>query len=209
MGLNFTDIVAELRDSQARLDRLIAHVPNDQVREPSTLPGWTRGHVLAHIARSADGLNRLATGVLRGEEVEMYPGGPDARQAAIEEGAGRPADLHRADIAFTGRRVLESLAAIAPEQYETHVRWRKPLTAGDLPNLRWREVEIHLVDLDLGYTTADWPDAFIAHNLERELAALPERAPGVTAPVLRDHELLAWLVGRLSGEGLPELPAWP
>jgi maleylpyruvate isomerase len=28
------------------------------VRAPSLLPGWTRGHVLSHIARNADGITR-------------------------------------------------------------------------------------------------------------------------------------------------------
>jgi maleylpyruvate isomerase len=209
MSLTYAEIVEQARVSQARFERLIATVTDEQARQPSGLPGWTRGHVITHVARSADGVNRLASGVLSGVEVDMYPGGPDARAAAIEEGADRPADLLRADTRFSGHRALDALAAVAPEQYDTPVRWRKPITAAELPVLRWRELEIHLVDLDLGYSTADWPDEFVAFNLVRELKALPDRAPGVSAPVLRDHELLAWLVGRLSGEGLPELPAWP
>jgi len=209
MALSYADILAQARLSQTRAEKLFAHLTDAQVNAASLLPGWTRGHVLAHIARNADGMNRLGRGIIDGEQVDMYPGGPDARNAAIQEGAGRPADLHRADVAFTGARVLETFAEIEESDLDLPVRWRKPIVARDLPNMRWREVEIHLVDVDLGYSFEDWPDAFVEHNLELELAALPDRAPGVVTPILRDHELLAWLVGRLNGAGLPELPAWP
>ena len=56
----------EARHSLDRLaaatDRVLATATgmNDaQAREPSLLPGWTRGHVLSHIARNADGLGNL------------------------------------------------------------------------------------------------------------------------------------------------------
>lgn len=207
--MTHAELVSQCGVSQTRLERLISHLTDVQAREPSALPGWSRGHVITHLARSADGLNRFVDGVQKGVDAEMYPGGPDARAAAIEEGAARPMDLMRADTAFSGHRLLDSLAGLAEDQLDTPLKWRKPITARELPVFRWRELEIHLVDLDLGYTTADWPDEFVGFNLERELAALPQRAPDVTPPVLRDHELLAWLVGRLSGAGLPELPAWP
>ncbi|MEV0474381.1 maleylpyruvate isomerase N-terminal domain-containing protein, partial [Streptomyces prunicolor] len=32
------------------------HFHNASVAEPSRLPGWSRGHVLAHLARNADAL---------------------------------------------------------------------------------------------------------------------------------------------------------
>jgi len=209
MTMSFSDLAARVAATQRRLEHTVATVTEEQARGASLLPGWSRGHVLSHIARNADGLNRLAGGVLAGTEVDMYPGGPAARAAAIEEGADRPVELLRGDVTFTGRRLIATLAQITEDQVETPVRWNKRITAYEIPVFRWREVEIHQVDLDLGYTIADWPSEFVRFNLERELADLPQRAPGVSVPVLRDHELLAWLVGRLSGEGLPELPPWP
>ena len=60
---------------------------DEDVRQPSLLPGWTRAHVLAHIAQNADGISRTLDGVLRSEVVKRYPGGMDARDDAIEAGA--------------------------------------------------------------------------------------------------------------------------
>jgi maleylpyruvate isomerase len=43
-----------------------------QAREPSLLPGWTRGHVLSHIARNADGMVNLLNWARTGTETPMY-----------------------------------------------------------------------------------------------------------------------------------------
>src|ERR1035441_5721059 len=45
----------------ARLLATSAGFTDAQVREPSLLPGWTRGHGLSHVARNADGLDRKST----------------------------------------------------------------------------------------------------------------------------------------------------
>ena len=46
----------------AATDSLIASIgglTDADARGPSLLPGWTRGHVLTHLARNADGGTRL------------------------------------------------------------------------------------------------------------------------------------------------------
>ncbi|MER5808278.1 maleylpyruvate isomerase N-terminal domain-containing protein [Streptomyces sp. NPDC002033] len=50
-----------LRTSVERLHGAVATLTDDDVRAPSLLPGWTRAHVLTHIARSADSRTRLLT----------------------------------------------------------------------------------------------------------------------------------------------------
>ena len=43
---------------------------------------------------------------------------------------------------------------------------------------RWREVEVHHVDLGLGYSAAEWPIAFVTRGLDdafRDLPALDHR----------------------------------
>jgi maleylpyruvate isomerase len=60
-----------------------------------------------------------------------------------------------------------------------------------------RDVEVHHVDLDLGYRPSDWPAIFVEHELGKRVRALPERA---------DHaDLLAWLIGRAPA---PDLGPW-
>lgn len=207
--LTYLERVEAVRRSQDRLDASIGKLTEEEARGDSLLPGWTRGHVITHLARNADACRRMALGVVSGEPQEMYPGGQDARNSAIDEGADRPIALLAGDSQFSGARLLEVLPEIGPELLETPIRWRRPVTADLLPTLRWREIEIHYVDLGVGYMTNDWSDKFVSDTLEAELPRLADRAPGVAAPDLPPAELLAWLIGRSTSPNLPELPAWP
>ena len=56
---------------------------DDQAREPSLLPGWSRGHVLTHIARNADGLGNLLRWARTGTETPMYTSA-ESRSADID-----------------------------------------------------------------------------------------------------------------------------
>jgi len=58
-----TAFLTGLRTSTAALlHGIVAERWTDaDVRAPSLLPGWTRGHVLSHIARNADGITRTLT----------------------------------------------------------------------------------------------------------------------------------------------------
>src|SRR5262249_3857831 len=53
----------------------IAGLSDDDVRAPSLLPGWTRAHVLSHVARSGEADARTVDGAVRGEVLDKYPGG--------------------------------------------------------------------------------------------------------------------------------------
>jgi maleylpyruvate isomerase len=139
----------------------------------------------------------------------MYPGGSDARNAAIEEGADRPVELLVADQNFAGSRLLEDLRRLPGDALDTPVAWRKPITARDLASMRWKEIEIHHVDLGLRYTAADWPLEFVEATLSTELPALKETGVDVEVPDLPGPELLAWLIGRPTRDGLPAIPSWP
>ena len=79
------------RDATERADAVLAPMTDAQARQPSRLPGWTRGHIATHLARNADGNRNMVDGVLAGEERAMYPGGEAGRAAEIDAGAGRPA----------------------------------------------------------------------------------------------------------------------
>jgi maleylpyruvate isomerase len=68
----------------------------------------------------------------------------------------------------------------------------------DLPARRWREVEVHIVDLGIGVSHRDWSQDFVDRWLQ------PTRASAFDDP--RDE--LAWLYGRLKRDDLPEPPPW-
>src|SRR5215813_11810747 len=75
--------LAEVEAASERLAATVAKLTDEDVRAPSRLPGWTRGHVLAHLARNADSLVNLLTWARTGTETRMY-GSPAERDGGIE-----------------------------------------------------------------------------------------------------------------------------
>jgi maleylpyruvate isomerase len=87
----------QLRSATADLVGAIGGLSDADVRAPSPLPGWTRGHVLTHLARNAEGGTRLLEWARTGVPSYEYES-VAARAAAIEQGAGRPATALVADV---------------------------------------------------------------------------------------------------------------
>jgi maleylpyruvate isomerase len=187
-----------VKKSHARLAETLAGLTDDDARGPSLLPGWTVGHVLTHLARNADSHVRLLEAAAGGEVADQYAGGDVQRAADIEAGAGRPAAELVADVMDTAARLERTWDATPEEAWRTgQGRMSSGLwPVAELPFRRWREVELHHVDLGLGYGPSDWPEAYLAEELDRTLASrsADER-----------RRLLAWLVGRA---GVPELGPW-
>ena len=160
--------------------------------------------MLTHLARNADGHALRLEGALRGEEVPRYPGGQEQRDGDIEEGAGRGARELVSDVADSARRLEETWirsdqAGWPNRELLAADRWP---TSGS-PLRRLREVEVHHVDLDLGYEVADWPDEYVGWELPLSLEGLPERLDSTDS-----RRLLAWIIGRSpSPEGV-DLGDW-
>lgn len=197
-----------------------ARLTDADVRAPSLMPGWTRGHVLTHLARNADGGTRLLTWARTGAESWEYPS-MEARAAEIEDGAGRPAGLLADDVRDSARRFAEAYALMPGAAWERIVQWtsgaRHP--AARATDARLTEVLVHHVDLGAGYTPRDWPADFTARTLASVADSFARRDD---APRLRLHatdtgadlgdgdvvvtgtaaSLLAWLMGRSPGDDL-------
>ena len=155
----------------------------------SLLPGWSRGHVLAHLARGADALRNLMIGVRTGQPRPAYAS-PEARAAGIEQGATQPRaalvdDVAAAAMAF--RTVSRQLPDEAWQAEVTGVPGLDPFPAPELLVRRLVEVELHHCDLGAGYTPADWPDAFLVMRLPEPMRSQREerRTWSRTAPPLR------------------------
>lgn len=183
--------LASVRDATERLLTAVAKMDNAAVTEPSRLPGWSRGHVLAHLARNADAL----LNVLEGRP--MYVSG-EARDADIERDAPRPLDDQLTDVRESAARFQE--AAAVPADWSRTVELRNGVTdsASRVPFRRWVEVELHHVDLGIGYELEDLPAEFT----EREIDFLADRFtghPDVPHTRLTDGTR-AWSTGRAAGE---------
>ncbi|MEU8518435.1 maleylpyruvate isomerase family mycothiol-dependent enzyme [Streptomyces sp. NBC_01216] len=225
------DHVRDLESVREATDRLLhaaASLDNASTASASRLPGWTRGHVLAHLARNADALVNVLEGL------PMYADAA-TRDGDIARDAVRPLDVQIADVRESGER-FQAVAA-EPADWDRIVELRNGVTdrAGRLPFRRWAEVALHHVDLDVGYELEDLPEEFTL----REIDFLAERFAGredVPSTGLRSDsgatwttgggadggpvavsgpapELLGWLAGRRDGSALkteggplPQLP---
>ena len=147
------------------------------VAAPSLCEGWTRGHVLTHIARNADGIADTIAGALRGEIVERYPDGWDARNAAIDAGSARPFGALVADVRDSASR----LAAVL-DDVDAADGWELPTAEEQTPESwvyrRLREVVVHHVDLAADYTPDDWPPGFVGAELADAASSLAKRVDG-------------------------------
>src|SRR4051794_26244694 len=114
----------------------------DDLRAPSLCTGWTRGHVLTHVARNADGLAALVRSAVDGTGETMYTS-PQDRDADIDAGADRPAAELLADVEDTARALAGQLPRLGPEHAEQRLE-RTPgqfLVKGkNIPFMRLREV---------------------------------------------------------------------
>jgi maleylpyruvate isomerase len=193
---------------------------DDELLGASALPGWTRAHVLAHVAQAADSRTRLLRAARAGQVGHQYPS-EEARAEAIHAGAGRPPADIRAD---ARRAVQECLTAIREHPgslWDAPAIWLRAgrrAVRGVVPTLRG-ELEYHHADLAAGYQPADWPDDFVAAELSRVTGLMDRRADappmtlagparlriGTSPPVDvtgSPAAMLAWLAGRSDGSDL-------
>ncbi|MBF9133519.1 maleylpyruvate isomerase family mycothiol-dependent enzyme [Plantactinospora sp. S1510] len=203
MTLDPLVLLPEVDRATERLLRTVAELSDTAVGEPSLLPGWTRGHVLTHLARNADSYVNLLTSARTGEDVPQYAS-PAARNDAIAAGAGRSVAVQLADLRASAERLAEAARELPAEGWAAQVRSvRGPRVAATLVWGRLREVEVHHVDLAVGYRTADWPDAFsqrVLHEVVRDLARRDTQFALVLRPAETGQSLFLGSAGQAGGD---------
>lgn len=185
-----------------------AGLTDRDLRSPSTLPGWTVGNLVAHVAANGDALLNLVTWARTGVETPMYAS-PEDRANGIAKGDTLTAAEAARWLESSSARLAEGFDALTEAEWGNQVVTAQGRTvpATELPYMRAREGLIHAVDLDRGVTFADLPDGFLDVLIDdicakRGLAAadLPQ---GPRA------EVAAWLSGRPHAlPDAPEIGAW-
>ena len=195
-----SDDIRAMNDAHRRVEAALAGLTDEQARQPSLLPGWSVGHLLTHIARNADGVTR------RLEEL------PATRSSTSTPGASR--DGRPTSRPAPGAGLPSSSPMWSPPTLPSTSPWRRcPTTPGGglgrnvsgeeqpvalLAFTRWREVDVHHVDLGLGFLPDQWPPTTLAERwLPEVLAKLATR----TDPTA----LLAWSLRRGPA---PDLEPW-
>ncbi|WP_256328852.1 maleylpyruvate isomerase family mycothiol-dependent enzyme [Nocardioides sp. YR527] len=223
--------LANVRLGTSMFRRALNQLSDDDLDEPSLLPGWTRRHVVAHVGYNARAIARLVEWAATGEPNPMYSS-PGARAEEIDFGATlNPEAL---------RNLVEHSAI------DLDVRWR------DLPADRWsfqvvtaqgrdvpvsetvwmrtREVWLHAVDLAGGAQVSDIPTDVLTRLLDdihgtwrtRDEQALPalratdeslpkQWAGGESGVVVEGPvaALAAWATGRMAPQRRDIDLAWP
>lgn len=149
----------------------VDQLSDDQLRQPSSLPEWTRRHLVAHLAGNAQALSRLASWAATGIPTPMYPDAR-ARGDEIEERARYCADRLRHDLRDSATALEQRLARLDIGQWRRQVRTAqgRDVAAAEIPWLRIREVWIHTVDLDTGITFSHIPIPLLDRMVEDVIA---------------------------------------
>jgi maleylpyruvate isomerase len=212
-------------------DRLLetAHALTDaDVRAQSRCPGWSRAHVLTHIARNADGLRNVLKVAATGGDGAFYES-QAARNADIEAGSGRSAAELEADVETSADGLLEAFADTPAEVLDVKVPRLKVnddpahqflIPARKTSALRLREVVYHHIDLDAGYSFAQAAPAWLIRELAESARRFTDGPPvlidagaagswrygAVEGDVVRvsgsPADLLGWVTGREPGTPL-------
>lgn len=152
---------------------------------PSLLPGWSRLTIACHLRFGAVALARITDDALAGRPASYYPEGRAAQ---------RPGTLEP----MPGESAADVVASLAAESDALHRRWgvldadgwatvahepHENPDLGDLPLetlaiLRWTEVEVHGIDLDVGLP--DWNVDFTALATPFRLLRMDGRPTTVT-----------------------------
>lgn len=212
------DVIRWNSDATQRLLGFTIAMDEDEWREPTPLPGWSRAHVATHLARDADRLRGVIEAAAAGLPQPPAPTRAE-RVADLETGADRDGLALQID--------LDTSAGSLQAAIEKLTDWTVPVTLHDLdltvaavPLARLHEVCVHHLDLDHG-TGADAIDPAAAAWLLRwvldlladaDLPSLRLEGDSLAAEVgsggearrvsASDARLWAWLSGRLVASGV-------
>ena len=165
----------QIDDATQRLLGTARVIAEPDLRQLSLLPGWTRAHVLAHLARGADAMRTILIGARSGEDRAAYASA-EAREADIERTGAQQAKELVADVADSSM-ALRTIARQLPDRAWAHpvrILGSAPFPAGQLLTRRLAEVELHHCDLAAGYSPADWPAAFASMELAEPMRSQRE-----------------------------------
>jgi maleylpyruvate isomerase len=193
MGRTFDDARRWMQQGTKLLQSGVATLDESGFNEPSTLPDWTRKHLLAHVASNAEALGNLVRWAATGIETPMYASS-DARADGIERGQDMSGPDLVGWLSSSAATLERAMKQLSTDQWSHPVVTAQGRTvpATEIPWLRAREVCVHAVDLDDGITFDNLPDDFL-HALCQDIRNKRGDVPVIDGPLA---EQAAWLAGR-------------
>lgn len=153
--MQVTDVTPELiRHETERFVSTVSSMSNEAVLAPSLCAGWSRGHVISHVARNADGLARVVRAGLDGTGETMYES-VQKRDSDIEAGARRSSRQLTEDVRTSAAALQGQLDRLGQADGAVTV----PRVPGgfEIPLrrvlfMRLNEVVVHHLDLNAGFS---------------------------------------------------------
>lgn len=228
---------ARLHSDLSRLGRetdmflaTVTSLSDHEMAAPSLCRGWSRAHVIAHVAANARALAQLIDWAVTGEERRLYAS-PEARTEAIAALAALPREELLAELRASADHFAEQAQRLAGALAAPEIRLNgSPLPAMSIVALRIAEVVVRHHDLDTAWTIEEADPDSLLDALEAAVRSLrAQGAPGMTLVteerdewtigdgglrVVSDREgLLQWLARgdaeHIEADGpVPALPAW-
>jgi maleylpyruvate isomerase len=187
--------LGRMQRESAMVMATVASLADDELSKPTKCEGWTRAHLIGHLAHGADAMTNLATWALTGEETPAYESrakrDADIAAAAMLTAAELTGALEQADA-----RLLEAFQKLADgvQVATLPTLFSGEINAFSLPARRTTELIVHHDDLD---TTWEWheadPDA-ILDSIEVCVLRL-QVTPGCPGLQIVAGEGEEWIVG--------------
>ncbi len=167
-------LLAEIDASTRRVAASLGAIDEDGLLAPSLLPGWARVTIAAHLTWVADRYAAMTADALAAVATTTYPGGAAERDASL-----RGLEDATAGQALTGFEAASAALAGAWRHLDDH-QWATTMQEqrlgairlSRLTALRLTELEVHHVDLGVGYQITDWPSVFTRICLPLRIAWL-------------------------------------
>lgn len=193
--------LAWARRGTAYFARVLATMTDDELVEPSLLPGWMRAHVVAHVGYNARALTRLVEWARTGVETPMYRS-PEQRNREIERGATLPARALRTLFAHAEVHLNVEWRDVAQGQWDAPVVTAQGRTVPlrETAWMRSREVWVHAVDLGATGSYVDFPPDLLDELLADVLRAWARREERVALVLEPTDRPATVLVGTARGD---------
>jgi maleylpyruvate isomerase len=197
-------------DGELAVAGMVDRLADDAFAEDSALPGWSRAHVVAHLARNADALVNLLTWARTGVETPMYPSRA-VRDAGIEATAAKSPTELRADYVAACDRLARAVEEMPADAWAAEVRNGQGVTvpASLVPWMRAKEIWVHGTDLRAGLAFADLPADFATALVDDVLGLFESRDQRLDVTVVATDVDRTWGDGGTRVEGpVTAVAAW-
>ncbi len=220
-------VLTEVATASIAVREAVATMAAVQFRDDSVLPDWTRAHVVAHICGFSNAIARQFEYAVEGKVIQHYDGGAEGRDADIDALVAEDPAVIRGAMEEGLDRMTAAIGSMSGDDWDLPISYREGIAFDGLL-AAWRELVIHLADLDLGRGSDGWSEAFCLHLFDFLAPRVPDGkkfvGDGFSVGDGSDEvqvkgglqDFAAWLAGRepegeltfSTGEA-PGLDPWP